>query len=86
MNNLNRKVDDLDVGKLKTVPVDLEKLSDVVDNEVVKNIKFNTLKAKVNSLEKKIPGVTTLTHTNQYNTDKQNLEKKIGDVDKKYQI
>ena len=44
-----KKVDDLDVGKLQTVPVDLR---DVVDNEVVKNRKFNTLKAKVNNLEK----------------------------------
>ena len=52
MNNLKTKVDDLDVGKLKTVPVDLKKLSDVVANEVVKNTKFNTLKTKVNSLEK----------------------------------
>ena len=86
MNNLKTKVDDLDVGKLKTVPVDLKKLSDVVANEVVKNTKFNTLKTKVNSLEKKIPDATTLIHINQYNTDKQNLEKKIGDVDKKYQI
>ena len=52
-NNLKTKVDDLDVGKLKTVPVELKKLSDVVANEVVKNTKFNTLKTKVNSLEKK---------------------------------
>ena len=29
---------------------------------------------------------TTLIHKNQYNTDKQNIEKKIGDVHKKYQI
>ena len=47
---------------------------------------FNTLKKKVNSLEKKIPDATTLIHINQYNTDKHNFEKKIGDVDKKYQI
>ena len=53
LNNLKTKIDDLDVGKLKTVPVDLKKLSDVVDNEVAKNTKFNTLKTKVNSLEKK---------------------------------
>ena len=53
LDNLKTKVDDLDVGKLKTVPVDLKKLSDVVANEVVKNTKFNTLKTKVNSLEKK---------------------------------
>ena len=43
----------LDVGKLKIVPVDLKKLSYVVDNEVVKNTTFNTLKTKVNALEKK---------------------------------
>ena len=53
LNNLKRKVDDLNVGKLKTVPIDLKKLSGVVGNEVVKNAKFNTLKTKVNSLEKK---------------------------------
>ena len=46
-NNLKTKVDDLDVGKLETVLVDLRKLSDVVDNEVVKNTKFNTAKTKV---------------------------------------
>ena len=53
LNNVKTKLDDLDVGKLKTVPVDLKKLSDVVANEVVENTKFNTLKTKANSLEKK---------------------------------
>ena len=48
---------------------------------VVKNTKFNTLKTKVNNSETKIPDATTLIHINQYNKDKQNLEKK--DVDKK---
>ena len=53
----------------------------MVDN-VVKNRKFNTLKTKVNSLEKEIPDATILIHINQYNTDKI-----IGDVDKKnYEI
>ena len=50
-------------------------MSDVVANEVVRNTKFNTLKTKVNTLEKKIPDAATLIHINQYNTD--------GDVDKK---
>ena len=58
-------------------------LSDVVANEVVKNTNFNTLKTKVNSLKKKISDATTLIQINQYNTDKQNLEEKIGDIDKK---
>ena len=47
LNNLKIKVD---AGKLKTVSVDLKKSSDVVDNEVIKNTKFNTLKAKVFNL------------------------------------
>ena len=61
-NDLN----DLDVGKVKTVPVDLKKLSDVVDNEVVKNTKFSTLKTIVNNLETKIPDAAILIHINQY--------------------
>ena len=68
LNNSKTKVDDLDVGKLKTPPVDLKKLSDVVNNKVVKSTKFNTLKTKVNNLEKKIFDATTLIHINQYNT------------------
>ena len=71
LNNLKTKVDDLDVGKLKTVLVDLRKLSDVVEKT-----KFNTLKTKVNLLDRAIPNATALIHINQYNTDKQNLEKK----------
>ena len=76
MNNLKSKADDIDVGKLKNVLVDMKKLSDVVDNVVVKNTKFNTLKRKVNSLEEKISDATILIYINQYNTDKQNLEEK----------
>ena len=83
LNNLKTKVDDLNIGKLKTVPADLKKLSYVVDNKVVENTKFNTTKTKVSNLEKKILDATTLIHINQYNTDKQNSEKTIRDVDKK---
>ena len=46
LNNLKTKVYDLDIGKLKTFSVDLKKLIDVVDNEVVKNTKLNSLKTK----------------------------------------
>ena len=54
----------------------------MMTNEVVKNTKFNTLKAKVNELVKNITEATILIDINQYNIDKQHLEKKIGDVDK----
>ena len=47
-----------DVVKLKTVCVDMKKLSDVVDNEVLKNLKFNSLKTKINNLDMKIPDAT----------------------------
>ena len=50
LNNLKTKIDAFDVGKLETVPVDLKKLSYVVENEVAKNTIFNTLKTKVNNL------------------------------------
>ena len=60
---------------VKTVPVDLKKICDVLDNEVVKNKKFNTLEAKVNSFDKKVPDATTLIQINKYKIDKQNLEK-----------
>ena len=36
LNNLETKVEDLDISKLKTVPIDLKKLSDVLSKEVVK--------------------------------------------------
>ena len=51
---------------MKTVPVDLKKLSDVVTNKVVKNTKFNMLNTKVNNLEKNIFDAATLIRINQY--------------------
>ena len=55
LNNLKTNVDGLHVGKLKTV--DLKKLSDAVDEKVVKKTLYNILNIKVNTLEKKIPDV-----------------------------
>ena len=77
MNNLKTKENDLCVSKMKIVPVDLKKLSDLVDSQVVKNTKFNTLKTKVNKRNKKIPDATTLIDINQYNSDKQVWRKKL---------
>ena len=37
---------------MKTGLVDLKKISDVVDNEVIKSTKFKTLKTKVNNFDK----------------------------------
>ena len=60
LNNLKTKVNNLNVGKLKTIYIGLKNVSDLLDNEVIKNIKFNTLKSKVNEIDKKIPDATTL--------------------------
>ena len=43
LNNLKIKADDLKL-ELKTIPEDLSKLNDLVDNEVFKTTKFITLK------------------------------------------
>ena len=56
LNNLETKVDGLDVGKLKTII----KVSNVVDQQLVENLNLNTVKTKVNNLDKKIPDATTL--------------------------
>ena len=70
MNIIKTKVDHLDDVKLKTVLVDFKKLSDVVDNEFVKNTKVITLKTKLNTLEKKIPDTTTFIQINQCSINK----------------
>ena len=49
LNYSKRKVNDLDGPKLKTVPIDLKKLSDIVDNQIVKNTYFYKLEAKVSA-------------------------------------
>ena len=45
------KVDKIDVEKLKTVPVDLNKLSNEVNNEVIKKTVYDKLFAKVNNID-----------------------------------
>ena len=72
---LKTEVDKIDVDKLKTVPDDLAKLSNVVKNEVVKKTDFsaddyvkktkfsgdiNSLDDKIDKVEKKIPDVSSL--------------------------
>ena len=70
---LKTEVDKIDVDKLKTVPDDLAKLSNVVKNEVVKKNDFsadsyvtitkfstdtNALDDKIDKVDKKIPNVS----------------------------
>ena len=60
LNDLKAKIVDLDVGMLKTVPLDLKKFSDVVRKEVVEKTVYNTLNNKVNDLENKFSDISIL--------------------------
>ena len=75
LNNLKTIVVGLDVDKLETLPIDFKKASNVVNRKVVKKTKYNKLISKVHDLEDKIYDASTLIHINQYNMDKQGLEK-----------
>ena len=70
--SLKTEVDKIDTDKLKTVPADLAKLSNVVKNDVVKKTDYN---AKVTSIEAQIASVTKNT------TDNLNDIKKLKAVD-----
>ena len=58
---LKSEVDKIDVDKLKTTPVDLAKLSNVVKNDVVKKTDYST---KVTSIEAQVAGFTKNTVDN----------------------
>ena len=96
---LKSEVDKIDIDKLKTAPVDLAKLTNTVENYLVKKIDCNT---KVTSIESQIAGVTKNTldnlgditklkavDTNNFvlktklASDVTTLENKIDTVDKK---
>ena len=96
---LKTEVDKIDVDKLKTLPTDLAKLSNVVNNYLVKKTDYNT---KVTSIENQIAGATKNTVDNladitklkavdtsnfvlktKLASDVTTLENKIDTVDKK---
>ena len=70
LSDLITKVDKLDIDKLVPVPADLGKLSNVVNNEVVKKTEYN---AKIKNIEDKIPDISNL-------ATKSNLNTKINEV------
>ena len=71
----------IEVDKLKTVPVDLSKLSNAVNNEIAKKNIYDTLVAKLNNVD-----TTGFVLKAKYDTDISDLEKKISDADKKYPV
>ena len=99
---LKTEVDKIDTDKLKTTPTNLAKLSNVVENEVVKKTDYN---AKVISIEAQITGLTKNTADNlndimklkaidtnsfvtrtKFSADTNTLDDKIDGVEKKYLI
>ena len=78
LGSLKAEVDKIDTTKLKTVPIDLSKLSNVVNNEVVKNSMYDKLVAKLNAIDS-----SEFVLKSKYDTDKSDLENKINDADEK---
>ena len=73
--SLNVDVDESDIYKLKTVPVDLSKLNNVVDNDVMKKTEFDKLLTKVNTPK--------ALKSKYYNTGKWDLKSEINNNDQK---
>ena len=78
LTSLKTEVDKLDIDKLIPVRNDLAKLSNVVENDVVKKSVYDKLVAKVNNI-----ATTGFVLKTIYDTDKSDLEKTISDADKK---
>ena len=96
---LKSEVDKIDVDKLKATPTDLDRLSNLVKNDVVKKTDYNT---KVTSIEAQIAGITKNTVDNladitklkatdtnsfvtrtKFSADNNTLDDKIDGVEKK---
>ena len=75
---LKGEVDKKDIGKLRTVPVNLSNKSNVVNNDVVKKIVYDKLITTVNVID-----TSGFVLKIQYDNDKSGLEKKVSDADKK---
>ena len=63
--SLKTVVNKIDVNKFKTVPVNLSKLTNIVNNDVVKKTAFDKLVTKVNNIDTSIFVLkTNMTQTN----------------------
>ena len=72
---LKSEVDKLDVDKLKPIPTDLSKLSDLVKNDVVRKTDYNKLVTKVDNID-----TSGLVKKTDYNTKITEIEDKIPDI------
>ena len=77
--NLKTEVDKIDIAKLTPFPDDLAKLSNVLNNDVVKKTEYDKLHTKVDNID-----TTGFVSKTKYDTDKSDLEKKISDAEKRF--
>ena len=80
--SLKTEVDKIDADKLKTVPVDLAKLSNVIKNDVVKKTEYSKLVTKVDNIDT----TNFVKKKNKYEKDGTDFEDKIDKIDRKYLI
>ena len=71
--SLKTKVEKLDINKLVPVPVDLNKLSDVVKNDVVRKPAYDKVVPKVNSID-----TSGFVLETKHDTDEKELKEKIN--------
>ena len=81
--SLKFKVGNLDPDNLKIIPVDLIKISNAVNNNVLKKTVYDKLVINVDAIDTKIPTTSGLVTKTRYDSDKQSLEKNIEDAGKK---
>ena len=92
---LKTEIDKIDTDKLKTVPADLAKLSNVVKNNVVKKTDFsaddyvkktkfsadtNALDDKIDKVDKKIPDVSNLATKSSVTVLSKDLDDRIDKI------
>ena len=75
--NLKSEVDKLDVDKLKPIPTDLTKLSDIVKNDVVKKTDYST---KITEMEDKISDSSSFVKKIDCNIKTTEIEDKLPDT------
>ena len=69
LHSLKAEADNIDEDKFKTVPSELSKLCNVVNNDVVKKTVYGKLFAKVNNID-----TNGFFKKTKYNTEKSHLE------------
>ena len=76
--SLKTEADKIDSDKLKAVPVDLTKSSNVVKNDIVKKTEYDKLTTKVDNID-----TTNFVLKTKYEKDGSDFENKISKIDKK---